>query len=95
VTLKKDFLSVVIVCDNAPGTFQQAIAIRSVLEAFRVQVNFYQLVRKHDVLDFLSGNYPDCDYVIWFCYGSPSIDGEDQLNFQVVHQQDNNYSSTH
>lgn len=42
MTLKKDFLAVVIVCDNAPGTFQQAIAIRSVLEAFRVQVNFYQ-----------------------------------------------------
>ena len=89
----KDFVSAVIVCDNAPGTFQQAIAIRSILEAFHVRVSFYQLVRKNDLLDFLLGNYSDCDYVIWFCYGSPGIDGEDGLNFQVVHQKDNNYTS--
>lgn len=89
----KDSFSVVIVCDNAAGNLQQGMAIRSVLEAFHVQVNFYQLLKKNDVLDFLSGNYPDCDYVIWFCYGSPEIDGEDRLNFQVIHQQNNEYTS--
>ena len=85
--------SVVIVCDAAPGNFQRASAVRSVLETFGLQIYFYQLLQQQNVLDFLGGDYPDCDYVIWFCYGCSDNDGNEQLNFTVVHQQDNDYNS--
>ncbi|MGL4881138.1 MAG: hypothetical protein ACRC8K_08740 [Waterburya sp.] len=92
MSLKRLSISVVILCDGAPGNFQQATAVRSVLETFGVQIYFYQLLQQQNILDFLAGNYPDCDYVIWFCYGCPSLDGEEQLIFSVVHQQDNDYT---
>jgi hypothetical protein len=93
MSLQRFSTSVVIACDGAPGNFQQATAIRSVLEVFGVQVYLYELVQKNLVLDFLSGNYPDCDYVLLFCYGHPGENGEEQLDFQVVHQKDNDYTS--
>jgi|GEM_PF-1896914 len=86
-------LSVTIACDGAPGNFQQASTIRSILENFGVQVYFYQLLQQQNLLDFLAGNYPDSDYTIWFFYGCPDSNGNEQLNFEVVHQQNNDYSS--
>jgi hypothetical protein len=93
MSLQRFSTSVVIACDGALGSFQQATAIRGVLEAFGVQVHLYELMQKQIVVDFLSGNYPDCDYVIWFCNGYPGENGEEQLDFQVVHQKDNDYTS--
>ena len=89
--MKRFSTTVVIVCDGSAGNFQQASAVRSVLETFCLRVYFYQLLQQQNVLDFLAGDYPDCDYVIWFCYGCPDSDGNEQLNFSVVHQQDNDY----
>ena len=86
-------LSVAIACDGAAGNFQRAAAMRSVLETFGIQVYLYRLGQQQNVLDFLAGNYADCDYVIWYCYGCPDANGMTQINFQVVHQQDNDYES--
>jgi hypothetical protein len=86
-------ISVAIACDSAPGNFQQATAIRGVLEAFSLQVHLYQFIQKQNVLDFLAGSYPECDYVIFCCYGKDAIDGEKQLIFHVVHQIDNDYDN--
>jgi hypothetical protein len=93
MNLKRLSTSVVIACDGAPGNFQQAAAIRSVLETFGVQVSFFELLQQQNVLDFLAGNYPDCDYVIWYFYGSPGLNGEESLDFQVAHQKDNDYTN--
>lgn len=93
--MKRLSLSVAIICDGAAGNFQKAAAMRSVLETFGIQVYFYQLLQQQNLLDFLAGNYADCDcdYVIWYCFGCPSEKGESQINFQVVHQQDNDYEN--
>ena len=91
--MKRLSLSVAIACDGAAGNFQQATAIRSVLETFGIQAYFYQLLQQQNAIDFLAGNYADCDYVIWYCFGCPNENGEEQINFQVVHQQDNDYDS--
>lgn len=93
MNVKRLSTSVVIACDGALGNFQQAAAIRSVLETFGLQVYFLQLLQQQNVIDFLAGNYPDCDYVIWFFYGSPGLNGEEQLDFQVGHQKDNDYTN--
>ena len=85
--------SVAIACDNAPGNFQRASAIRSILETFGLQVYFYHLVQQQNVVDFLAGECPDCDYTIWFCYGRSDSDGSQVINFSVVHQQDNDYEN--
>lgn len=84
--------SVAIACDGTSGTFKVATAIRGVLETFGLQVYFYQLTQKQNVLDFLAGNYPDCDYTIVCCNGREGEDGENQLVFHVVHQIDNDYN---
>lgn len=86
-------MSVVIACDGAPGNFQQATAIRNVLETFGLQVYFFQLLQQQNIFDFLAGNYPNCDYVIWYFYGSTSLNDSEQLNFQVVTQKDNDYTN--
>ena len=91
--MKLPFLSVAIMCDGAPGNFQRATVVRSVLETFGIQVYFYQPLQQQSLLDFFQGNYADCDYVIWYCFGCPNERGEAQVNFQVVHQQDNDYES--
>ena len=91
--MKRLSTSVAIMCDGAAGNFQQASAVRSVLESFGLQVYFYQITQKQNVIDFLAGNYADCDYVIWFCYGCPDSEGNEQLNFSVVHQQENDYDN--
>jgi hypothetical protein len=92
MNLKRLSTSVVIACDGAPGNFQQAAAIRSVLETFGLQIYFFQLYQQQKVLDFLAGDYPNCDYLIWYLYGSPGLNGEESLDFQVRHQQDNDYT---
>ncbi|MEL6786572.1 MAG: hypothetical protein AAFO76_03995 [Cyanobacteria bacterium J06607_15] len=84
-------LSVAIMCDAAPGNFQKAIATRGVLETYGIQVYFYQLLQQQNLLNFFAGNYASCDYVIWCCFGCQNEQGEEQVNFQVVHQQDNDY----
>lgn len=91
--MKQFSTSVAIACDSAPGNFQRASAIRSVLATFGLQIYFYQLLQQQNVLDFLAGDYPSCDYTIWFCYGRPDSNGKEQLNFSVVHQQDNEYDN--
>jgi hypothetical protein len=93
MSVKKLSTLVTIACDSAPGNFQQAVAIRSVLETFGLQVYFLQLLHQQSVMDFLAGDYPNCDYVIWFFYGSPGLNGEEQLDFQVVHQKNNDYTN--
>ena len=80
-------------CDAAPGNFQRASAVRAVIETFGLRVYFYQLLQQQNVIDFLAGDYPNCDYVIWFCYGCPDFDGNEQLNISVVHQKDNDYNN--
>lgn len=93
MSLQSFSTSVVIACDGSPGSFHQATAIRGVLEAFGIQVYLYELVQKQILLNFLSGNYPDCDYVIWCCFGRMGENGEEYLEFQVVHQKDNDYTN--
>ena len=85
--------SVAIACDSAPGNFQRASAIRSVLETFGLQVYFYHLLQKQNVLDFLAGDRPNCDYTIWFCYGQSDANGNERVDFSVAHQQDNDYEN--
>jgi hypothetical protein len=58
-----------------------------------LQIYFFELLQKQNVLDFLAGDYPDCDYVIWYFYGSPGLNGDEQLNFQVVQQKNNDYTN--
>ena len=85
--------SVAIACDRERGNFQQAIAMRSVLESFGIQVYFYQLLQQQNTLDFLAGNYADCDYTILYCFGRDNKAGESQVNLQVVEQQDHDYDN--
>lgn len=84
-------LSVAIICDATLGNFERATATRSVLESFGIQVYFYRLLQQQNLLDFFAGNYANCDYVIWYCFGCTNEKGEEQVNFQVVHQQNNDY----
>ena len=58
--MKRPLAKVAIACDGAPGNFQRASAIRSVLENFGLQVYFHQLLQQQNVLDFLAGDRYRC-----------------------------------
>lgn len=63
------FDSVVIACDDL--RLDCALAVRSALEAFRLRVHLYHCVQKQNLLDVLSGNIPESDYIVLFGGGTP------------------------
>ena len=79
---------VVIACDNTPEMRQQAEVLRSILEAFCVRVHLYHFVHHRNVVEFLKGQIPDCDYVILCCHGVGHTEDDMQFNIQVIRQAD-------
>ncbi len=82
------FETVVLVCDQY--TLDIALAIRSMLELFRLRAHLLFCVQKQNVLDALAGEMPEADHVV-LCAGRTDLEGspeEVKLGFQVVDQID-------
>lgn len=82
------FNHVVIGCDYTPEMRKQAETLRSVLECFAIRVHLYQFVHYRNVVEFLKGEIPECDYVILFCHGGGETREDKQLNLRVIRQAD-------
>jgi hypothetical protein len=77
------FDTVVLVCDQY--TLDIALAIRSMLELFRLRAHLLFCVQKQNVLDALGGQMPEADYVV-LCAGALLDQPERTLSFRVVDQ---------
>jgi hypothetical protein len=58
----KMFDEVAIVCDHR--TVESALALRGVLEHFRLRVRLHRLVEHREALDFFAGRAPSCPYTV-------------------------------
>ena len=67
-----------------------ANALRAMLEAFALHVEFHHLVQKRQVAEFFGRSRPDCGYTVVFTHG---YHGK-QLTFHVVDQADGEYDET-
>jgi hypothetical protein len=91
------FDSVAIACDQ--WSLDVATAIRAALELFRLCVHFYFCVQKRNVVDFLAGGIPPCDYVVLCTHGidTEKIDvaspDSHQAGFQVVDEIDREWKT--
>lgn len=86
--MKRFYNHVVIGCDYTPEMRQQAEILRSVLEGFSIRVHLYHFVHYRNVIEFLKGQIPECDYVILCCHGVGDTEEEMKFNLQVVRQAD-------
>ena len=86
----KLFTSAAIVCDQ---TFvEHAIALRAILETFRIRVDFYRLVQKPQINSFFQGTpYP---YTIIMCHGRGKTNDDMHLALEVVEQEQEEYDRT-
>ena len=83
------FESVVIVAD--PTTLELGVAVRAALEAFRLRVHLYQCVQKRNLLDLLSGQIADAQYVV-LCAGGFHPPEPEGLHFvRMVDQVDGSW----
>ena len=84
------FTRVAVVCDHT--MLQDAHALRGMLEAFGLQVDFYFFVQKRQVLDFFAQplNYA---YTVIFCHGSGKTAEDMHLRLEVVDQKDGDYDT--
>lgn len=97
----KMFDSVFIGCDQ--GAADIALAIRSSIELFRLNVYMHCCIQKRNVLDMLAGNIPDSHYVILCCHGLGTTNGylpdeapdKMRMGFNVVDvDEDNHWEGT-
>jgi hypothetical protein len=88
--IMKMFDEVAVVCDHR--TVESALALRGVLEHFRLRVRFHRLVEHREALDFFAGHAPPCPYTVLMSMattgeeapGSGILDVfEDGLRFEV------------
>jgi hypothetical protein len=94
VKAMKMFDSVFIGCDQ--GSFDIALAIRSSLELFRLQVYLHTCIQKRNVLDMLAGKIPASHYIILCCHGFGTTNGylpgeppdKMEMGFTVVDEDD-------
>ena len=78
------FENVTVVCDWK--TVEDAIAVRAVLESFRLRVQFLRLVQRRQVFDFFAGRgVSDCSYTVLVCHGT-GTDADPTIRLQVVDQ---------
>lgn len=84
------FTRVAIACDRT--MLKEAQALRGMLEAFRLQVDFYYFVQKRQILDFFAQprNYA---YTIIFCHGSGETAEDMHLRLEVVDQENGDYDT--
>ena len=84
------FTRVAVVCDRT--MLRDAQALRGMLEAFGLQVDFYFFVQKRQILDFFSQprNYA---YTVIFCHGSGETAENMHLRLEVVDQEDGDYDT--
>ena len=84
------FTRVAIACDRT--MLQDAHALRGMLEAFGLQVDFYYFIQKRQILDFFAQplNYA---YTVIFCHGSGKTAKDMHLRLEVVDQEDGNYDT--
>jgi hypothetical protein len=90
----KMFDSVVIACEQS--TLDIAIAIRSSLELFRLNVYLHFCVQRKNVVSLLGGNIPDAEYVVLCCGGNHAGDSEPFvpcMRFDVVDQVNGKWQS--
>ena len=87
----KTFDTVTLVCD--PVTIEHANAIRAVLETYRLQVHFVQLIQRHQAEEFFANPNPNCGYTILDAHGT----GEPEMgiHLSVVDQKDGDYQAAH
>lgn len=84
----KMFTPVAIICDRT--MYREAHALRGVLESFALQVDFYNLIQKRQLLAFFAQprNYA---YTVIFCHGSGDTADESHLRIEVVDQKSGDY----
>ncbi|MCA9894138.1 MAG: hypothetical protein KC615_14210 [Anaerolineae bacterium] len=86
----KLFTPIAIVCDHSFA--EEALAIRAILESFRLRVDFYRLVQKPQLAHFFQNvQYP---YSIIMCHGSGTTAEDMHLALQVGEQKDGDYDQT-
>lgn len=87
----KLFTPVAVVCDHT--MVENAAALRAMLEAYRLRVDFYRFVQKPQVFNFFSQDlqYP---YTIIFCHGMGEGDENMHMALEVVEQEDDDYDQT-
>ncbi len=85
----KTFDNVTVVCD--PVTVEHANAIRAVLETYRLQVHFVQLIQRRQAEIFFANPDPNCGYTILDAHGT----GEPEMGIHVsvVDQKDGDYQA--
>lgn len=86
----KLFSTVAIVTDHT--MVEDASALRAVLEAFSVRVEFFRLVQRPQVLSFFQQEQQQ-DYTIIFCHGNGEPPGDLHLALKVVDQKDGDYEA--
>ncbi len=84
--MKRFSSHVVIGCDIEMR--DTAEVLRSILEAFSFRVHLYHLAHYRNVLEFLKGETPECDYVILCCHGDGDTEDNLHLNIEVIRQAD-------
>lgn len=72
------FESVVVVTD--PATFELGVALRGVLDAFRLRCDFHQCVQRPKLLEVLGGARAPSEYVV-LCVGGWHPPEPESLNF--------------
>lgn len=86
----KLFTPVAVVCDHT--LVEDALAIRSVLESFRLRVDFHRLVQSQQLYEFFAAPPQHYAATVLVCHGSGD-DSDPFLRFEVVDQKDGNYQS--
>ena len=84
------FTPVAIVCDRT--MYREADALRGVLESFALQVDFYNLIQKQQLLAFFS-QHRNYAYTVIFCHGSGDTANESHLRIEVVDQKSGDYDA--
>jgi len=86
----KIFTKIAIVCDHT--LVEHALALRGVLESFRLHVDFYRFVQAQQVTEFFATPPKDYAVVVIVCHGSGD-DSAPHLRFEVVDQENGDYQS--
>lgn len=80
------FDRVAIACDH---TFtEDATALRSVLEAFRLKVDYHRFVQSRQVSEFFAAQR-DAVYTVLYCHGHGFTAEDMRITFEVVAQENN------
>ena len=87
----KLFSRVAVVTDHT--MLQEAYAIRAVLEAFRIRVEFIRFVQKPHILEFFSRGDPP-SYTVIVCHGTGEPPDDLHLALEVGEQKDQRYEET-